>query len=319
MLGAVLAPTDAVAATAIFRRLGAPERVRLLVEGESMINDGTALVLYRIAVGVATGERLQPRRRGAGVRRRRRSAASPSASRSASSPTSSIRRQTDSGLVIVLTVLDRLRRLHRRRGAARLRHPRRRRRRPLRRLPVAALARRRHPAQRRRLLERARLRPGDHPLRPARPAAAGRRRRPRRRAPPGSASCSGRRPGDRRSPRSCVRLAFVFAMRGDAGETARRALRGRLERHARRRLAGGGAGGPAHVPGRPQIIFLTFALILITLVGQGLSLPSSSARCGWRSRGAGATKRRWRGWRRRSRRSTGSTRWRTRSAPTRRS
>jgi len=55
VLGAVLAPTDAVAATSIFRRLGAPERVRLLVEGESMINDGTALVLYRIAVGVAVG------------------------------------------------------------------------------------------------------------------------------------------------------------------------------------------------------------------------------------------------------------------------
>src|SRR3954467_5210462 len=55
ILGAVLAPTDAVAATSIFRRLGAPERVRLLVEGESMINDATALVLYRIAVGVATG------------------------------------------------------------------------------------------------------------------------------------------------------------------------------------------------------------------------------------------------------------------------
>jgi CPA1 family monovalent cation:H+ antiporter len=55
VLGAVLAPTDAAASTAIFRRLGAPERVRLLVEGESMINDGTALVLYRIAVGVAVG------------------------------------------------------------------------------------------------------------------------------------------------------------------------------------------------------------------------------------------------------------------------
>jgi monovalent cation/hydrogen antiporter len=55
VLGAILAPTDAIAATSIFRRLGAPERVRLLVEGESMINDGTALVLYRIAVGVATG------------------------------------------------------------------------------------------------------------------------------------------------------------------------------------------------------------------------------------------------------------------------
>jgi CPA1 family monovalent cation:H+ antiporter len=55
VLGAVLAPTDAVSSTSIFRRLGAPERVRLLVEGESMINDGTALVIYRIAVGVAAG------------------------------------------------------------------------------------------------------------------------------------------------------------------------------------------------------------------------------------------------------------------------
>ncbi|HEX5989380.1 MAG TPA: Na+/H+ antiporter [Solirubrobacterales bacterium] len=55
LLGAILAPTDAVAPISIFRRLSAPERVRLLVEGESMINDGTALVLYRIAVGVATG------------------------------------------------------------------------------------------------------------------------------------------------------------------------------------------------------------------------------------------------------------------------
>ncbi|MGE5408561.1 MAG: Na+/H+ antiporter [Syntrophothermus sp.] len=55
VLGAILAPTDAVAPVSIFRRLGAPERVRLLVGGESMINDATALVLYRIAVGVATG------------------------------------------------------------------------------------------------------------------------------------------------------------------------------------------------------------------------------------------------------------------------
>ncbi len=55
VLGAVLGPTDAVAAIAVFRRIGGPDRVRLLVEGESMINDGTALVIYQIAVGVATG------------------------------------------------------------------------------------------------------------------------------------------------------------------------------------------------------------------------------------------------------------------------
>jgi CPA1 family monovalent cation:H+ antiporter len=60
VLGTVLAPTDAVAATAVFRRLGGPDRVSLLVEGESMINDGTALVLYGIAVGVAAGGSFSP-------------------------------------------------------------------------------------------------------------------------------------------------------------------------------------------------------------------------------------------------------------------
>ncbi len=58
VLGAALAPTDAVAATATFSRIGAPERVRLLAEGESMINDATALVVYRIAIGAATGGAL---------------------------------------------------------------------------------------------------------------------------------------------------------------------------------------------------------------------------------------------------------------------
>jgi Na+/H+ antiporter len=50
VLGAVVSPTDPIAATAIARRLGAPPRVVTIVEGESLINDGTALVLYRVAV-----------------------------------------------------------------------------------------------------------------------------------------------------------------------------------------------------------------------------------------------------------------------------
>jgi CPA1 family monovalent cation:H+ antiporter len=58
VLGAVLAPTDVVAPAATFARLQVPERLRLIVEGESMINDGTALVLFRIAVGIATGGAL---------------------------------------------------------------------------------------------------------------------------------------------------------------------------------------------------------------------------------------------------------------------
>ncbi len=104
VLGAVLAPTDAVAAIAIFRRIGGPERVRLLVEGESMINDGTALVIYRIAVGVAAGgafslgdaalEFIAVSAGGIGV-----------GLVVGALSILVIRRQTDTGLVVVLTVL----------------------------------------------------------------------------------------------------------------------------------------------------------------------------------------------------------------------
>jgi CPA1 family monovalent cation:H+ antiporter len=51
VLGAVVSPTDPIAATAIARRLGVPRRVVHIVEGESLVNDATALVLYRTAVG----------------------------------------------------------------------------------------------------------------------------------------------------------------------------------------------------------------------------------------------------------------------------
>jgi monovalent cation/hydrogen antiporter len=53
VLGAIVGPTDPVSATATFARLGAPQRVRLLVEGEAMINDATALVAYRVALVAA--------------------------------------------------------------------------------------------------------------------------------------------------------------------------------------------------------------------------------------------------------------------------
>ena len=54
-LGAVVAPTDPVAATAIMRRLGAPRRIVNLVEGESLVNDASALVAWRVAVAAAVG------------------------------------------------------------------------------------------------------------------------------------------------------------------------------------------------------------------------------------------------------------------------
>src|SRR5258706_5887273 len=50
VLGALVSPTDAVAASAIMQRLGVARRVVTIVEGESMVNDATGLVLYRFAV-----------------------------------------------------------------------------------------------------------------------------------------------------------------------------------------------------------------------------------------------------------------------------
>ena len=50
VLGAIVSPTDAVAPAEILRRLGAPHRLLTVIEGENLTNDWTALVLYRIAV-----------------------------------------------------------------------------------------------------------------------------------------------------------------------------------------------------------------------------------------------------------------------------
>jgi CPA1 family monovalent cation:H+ antiporter len=50
VLGAIVSPTDPLAATSIARRLGVPRKLVTIVEGESLVNDGTGLVLYRVAV-----------------------------------------------------------------------------------------------------------------------------------------------------------------------------------------------------------------------------------------------------------------------------
>jgi Na+/H+ antiporter len=56
VLGAIVSPTDAVAPAEIMRRIGAPRRLVTVVEGENLTNDWTALVLYRFAVAaVVTG------------------------------------------------------------------------------------------------------------------------------------------------------------------------------------------------------------------------------------------------------------------------
>jgi monovalent cation/hydrogen antiporter len=54
-LGAIVAPTDPIAATTIMRRMAVPRRMVSVVEGESLINDGTALVAYRTAVAAVGG------------------------------------------------------------------------------------------------------------------------------------------------------------------------------------------------------------------------------------------------------------------------
>jgi CPA1 family monovalent cation:H+ antiporter len=56
VLGAIVSPTDPLAATTIARRFRVPRKLVTIVEGESLVNDGTGLVLYRVAVAaVVTG------------------------------------------------------------------------------------------------------------------------------------------------------------------------------------------------------------------------------------------------------------------------
>jgi Na+/H+ antiporter len=52
-LGAIVSPTDALAATEVIRRVSVPRRIVSIIEGESLVNDGFALVLYKTAVGAA--------------------------------------------------------------------------------------------------------------------------------------------------------------------------------------------------------------------------------------------------------------------------
>ncbi|MFI1838052.1 Na+/H+ antiporter [Streptomyces olivaceoviridis] len=56
VLGAVVAPPDAVAATAVARRVGLPSRITTILQGESLLNDATAITAYKVALGAAIGE-----------------------------------------------------------------------------------------------------------------------------------------------------------------------------------------------------------------------------------------------------------------------
>ncbi|HET7417937.1 MAG TPA: Na+/H+ antiporter [Solirubrobacterales bacterium] len=270
ILGAVLAPTDAVSATSIFRRLGAPERVRLLVEGESMINDGTALVLYRIAVGVATGGAFSL---GGAALEFVGVAAGGILVGLAVGVLSDlvVRRQTDAALSIVLTVLTSY-------GAyisaeelhvsgilaavvagiyAGYRSPR-----SLDadiRLSAVAFWNVLVFGLEITLFVLLGLQLPEIVDTLEQTSSVGELLLP----VAGIAIAS-----------TLVRLAFVFAMRSDAGDNAGErfavgwsGMRGAVSLAAALAV-------PLSVDARPQIIFLTFALILVTLVGQGLSLPA---------------------------------------------
>lgn len=55
VLGALLSATDAVAATGITKGLGLPGRIKTILEGESLVNDASALIAYRFAIAAVTG------------------------------------------------------------------------------------------------------------------------------------------------------------------------------------------------------------------------------------------------------------------------
>ena len=55
IFSALIAATDPIAVVALFKTLGAPRRLSVLIEGESLVNDGTAAVLYAIVVDVVAG------------------------------------------------------------------------------------------------------------------------------------------------------------------------------------------------------------------------------------------------------------------------
>jgi len=55
LVGAMVCATDPAAVVATFRRVAAPDRLRTLVEGESLLNDGTSLVIFVVALRIVTG------------------------------------------------------------------------------------------------------------------------------------------------------------------------------------------------------------------------------------------------------------------------
>src|SRR5262249_53488595 len=60
VLSAIVSATDPVAVLSVFKKLGVPDRLAMIVEGESLFNDGTALVVFNIAVVAALSHQFEP-------------------------------------------------------------------------------------------------------------------------------------------------------------------------------------------------------------------------------------------------------------------
>lgn len=58
VFAALIAATDPIAVVALFKSLGAPKRLNVLVEGESLLNDGTAVVFFTLILGIVSGGRV---------------------------------------------------------------------------------------------------------------------------------------------------------------------------------------------------------------------------------------------------------------------
>jgi CPA1 family monovalent cation:H+ antiporter len=58
LFGAIMSATDPVSVLAIFRKIGAPRRLSVILEGESLFNDGTSIVLFRIVLGIIAASAL---------------------------------------------------------------------------------------------------------------------------------------------------------------------------------------------------------------------------------------------------------------------
>jgi sodium/hydrogen exchanger 10/11 len=58
LFGAVISATDPVAVVSLLKELGAPKSIGTLIEGESLLNDGTAVVIFFITIEFLTGNKM---------------------------------------------------------------------------------------------------------------------------------------------------------------------------------------------------------------------------------------------------------------------